>query len=380
MTHRTKPDRIALLFEYATLNGGERSMLACLDWWRCHSHAIEFCAIAPPEGRLAESLRACGVQIAPWVTVGSDGIRLPREALVDRLQGIVSDLKPDLLHANSLSMGRFTGAVAARLAIPTTAHLRDIVNVSQSALDDLNRNRLLFAVSQATRSAHVARGLDADRAVVVHNGLDLTHFCPRARTGWLHRELHLPADANLVATVGQIGLRKGQDILAQAAPLIARHRTNAHFLIVGERSSQKEESILFEQEISQQFQKHGLEGRVHFLGYRDDIPNLLGEIDLLVHPANQEPFGRVLLEASACAVPIVATDVGGTSEIIVDRVTGRLVPARDVVELASVASELLGNDETRRLLGDAAHQRAQQMFGIEHCARSTLTHWSEVLS
>lgn len=379
MTLGTKPDCIALLFEYATLNGGERSMLACLDWWLAHKLSLEFRAIAPPDGRLAECLRARGVEVVPWITTGPDGIKLPRDELVDRLQRIVLELDPDLLHANSLSMGRFTGAVAGRLPIPTTAHLRDIINVSQSALDDLNRNRLLMAVSHATRDAHVTRGLDATRVVVVHNGLDLTRFRPRPKSGWLHRELRLPSDARLIATVGQIGLRKGQNILAQAAPIIVSQQSETHFLIVGERSSQKEESVLFEQGIAQRFEEHGLKNRLHFLGYRDDIPGLLAEVDLLVHPANQEPFGRVLLEASACGVPVIATDVGGTSEIIADRVTGRLIPPRDAEALAAVVIELLSKDELRQTFGNAAHQRAQQMFGVERCARRTLDYWLELL-
>jgi len=379
MTLGTKSHRIALLFEYATLNGGERSMLACLDWWREHEPSLEFVAIAPSSGRLADALYEREIRVIPWTMVGPDGMKLPREAVTESLLQAVRDVRPALLHANSLAMGRITGAIADRLAIPTSAHLRDILKLSQSAIADLNRNRQLIAVSQATRDAHVAQGLDPGRLVVVRNGLDLRRFRPCQRTGWLHDELGLPINARLVATIGQIGLRKGQDTLAKAAPAIVHKVPDVHFLLIGERSSVKEESIQFERAIQQQFDESGLKGHLHCLGFRDEIPALLAEVQLVVHPANQEPFGRVLLEAAGCAVPVVATDVGGTAEIVVDQVTGLLVPPRDPEALAFAVTELLTSDDRRQSMSQAARQRAVDVFDVSHCAKQIVRHWRSLL-
>lgn len=375
----TKSYRIALLFEYATLNGGERSMLACLDWCQHHEPGLEFVAIAPLRGRLADALRERAIRVVPWTMSGPDGSKLPREQIAESLLLAVGETRPALLHANSLAMGRISGAVADKLSIPTSTHLRDILNLSRSAIADLNRNQRLIAVSQATRDAHVAQGLDADRTVVVRNGLDLAQFRPHQRTGWLQSELQLPGDSILIATIGQIGLRKGQDVLARAAVEIVRSVPDAHFVMVGERSSVKEESIQFERAIWQQFDDHGLGDRLHCLGYREDIPQLLAEIELVVHPANQEPYGRVLLEAAACAVPVVATNVGGTPEIVIDGSTGRLVPPRDPVALAAAVVGLLGNDELRLSMRVAARQRAINEFDVAQCAKQLVQHWSSMV-
>eukprot|EP00456_Euglypha_rotunda_P035246 TRINITY_DN2715_c0_g1_i2.p1 TRINITY_DN2715_c0_g1~~TRINITY_DN2715_c0_g1_i2.p1 ORF type:complete len:390 (+),score=92.51 TRINITY_DN2715_c0_g1_i2:277-1446(+) len=380
MTARTKPYRIAILFEYATLNGGERSMLASLDWLKQHESSLEFIAIAPEAGPLAGELRGRGIDVLPWGLSDNAGPRPTREQQELSLLGLVRQAAPDLVHANSLAMGRLTGSVAGRLTLPTTSHLRDIIHVSASAMSDLNRNRRLFAVSQATCDAHVARGMDADRVVVVRNGIDLGLFQPRPRQGWLRQELGLPDSAVLLATIGQIGLRKGQDVLAEAAPEIVQAIPDAHFLILGTRSSTKAESIEFEQAIHQRFAGHGLTPHLHCLGYRDDVAALLTEIDLLVHPANQEPYGRVLLEAAASGVSVVATDVGGTGEIVANGVTGQLVPPRDPNALVTAVIGLLQDRRLMQSMSIAARQRAVSEFEIRHSAQRLAEEWKKVLA
>ena len=390
MKPKTKSVRIALLFEYATLNGGERSMLACLDWLQRQQTDVEFVAIAPGRGRLAEALASRGIRVIPWTAAHRDPIVSTHDdqqsALNDQasLLEAVRLAEPTLLHANSLAMGRLTGRLAAQrsgpMAIPTTAHLRDILNLSRAAMSDLNCNQRLIAVSRATRDMHVARGLDASRTVVVRNGLDLELFQPRPATGWLHRELQLPSQSILIGTIGQIGLRKGQDTLAAAAPEIVRRNPDARFLLIGERSSTKAESIAFEQSIEQRFAEQGLASCLHRLGYRDDIPALMTELSLIVHPANQEPFGRVLLEAAACGIPVVATNVGGTPEIIVDGVTGRLVPSRDPAALATAVTELLQDTGQLRSMSVAARERAVGEFSIARAAGQLLEQWRAVIA
>lgn len=354
-------------------------MLACLDWIRQHDSNFEFVAIAPEIGPLAQELTRREIEVLPWFS-GSDPTtrptRLERES---QLLQLVERASPDLLHANSLSMGRLTGSIARRLMIPTSTHLRDIIHVSASAMAELNCNRRLIAVSQATVEAHVARGMERERIVVIRNGVDLAQFQPRPRQGWLRRELQLADSSLLIATIGQIGLRKGQDVLAIAAPDIIRQIPSAHFLMLGERTSTKLESIEFEQSIHRSFAEQNLTKHLHMLGYRNDVATLLPEIDLIVHPANQEPFGRVLLEAAASGVPVVATRVGGTEEIVVDGVTGILVPARDPAALADAVVGLLRDASQREAMSVAARHHAVGNFEITQCARQLVEEWRRLI-
>ena len=116
------------------------------------------------------------------------------------------------------------------------------------------------------------------------------------------------------------------------------------------------------------------------LGHRDDVVDILAEIDLLVHPANQEPFGRVLLEASAAGVPMVATNVGGTAEIIIDQATGYLVPAHDAVSLATAIIAILSDPVESQRLRENARARAMREFSIDVATNRLLGVWSDVVN
>jgi glycosyltransferase involved in cell wall biosynthesis len=367
--------RIALLFEYPTLNGGERSMIQVIE-----SIGREpFVALAPAEGRLADALAAMNVDHIPLDFGDGSGNRLTRDAQCGQLIDRIEQVSPDLLHGNSLSMGRVTGAVADRLSIPCTAHLRDIIKLSPSVVADLNRNQRLVAVSDATREFHIGQGLAAGQTDVVFNGVDSERFRPRPATRALHRELGLADSSFVFLTIGQIGLRKGHDVLAAAAPTIAARVPDAQFVIVGERNSTKAESVAFEQKLAADFRLVGLEDRLHRVGYRNDVDQLLNDADLLVHPAKQEPLGRVLLEAAAAGLPIVATAVGGTREILVDGVSARLVPPNDAMALAQAAIEVALDKVKRRGFADAARARVVCLFEAQHAATELVKFWNNVL-
>ena len=353
-----------LAFEYPSLHGGERSLLACVPRL---AERFELVALAPPTGPLADALRAAGVP-----TIGCD-VRgrgsLPR----------ATRLAPGLIHGNSLAVGRILGRDRDSLPCPVTAHLRDILNLSAKATADLARCDRLVAVSAATRDHHVARGLPADRVTVVHNGIDPAAFLGGLDRGEARRsvraELGLPPDAPLLLAVGQIGLRKGWDVLADAAAKIAADPP-PHYLCVGERWSRKAESVRFEADIFAAFERHA-PGRVHRLGTRDDVARLMLASDLLIHPARQEPFGRVLLEAAAAGLPIVATDVGGTRELLGDAFLP--VPPGDPAALAGAGARLLDEPAERGRLAAAARGRVAG-FPVAAAADGLAAVWEAVLN
>jgi glycosyltransferase involved in cell wall biosynthesis len=364
---------ILILCEYPTLNGGERSMLATLDGVRAGGFSPV--AMAPADGPLANDLAARGFELIPFQCRAADGTRIAQSRLREELAEMLRHRRPAVLHANSLAMGRLSGPVAADCRLASVAHLRDIIRLSGQAVADLNCHRRLLAVSQATREFHVAHGLDGTKTHVLYNGVDLEQFRPRPPTGYLHRELGLPADAQLIGNIGQIGLRKGQDVLLRAAARIAERSPNSHYLIVGERNSGKSESRQFESALGGAA-RGPLNGQVHFLGRRGDIPQLLTELTLLVHTARQEPLGRVLLEAAAAGVAVVATDVGGTGEIFpAESGAARLAPPDDASWLASAILELLGNRESRNRLGAAARRCAEEQFDIRKTVGKLIRHY-----
>ncbi|MEX0716446.1 MAG: glycosyltransferase, partial [Planctomycetaceae bacterium] len=174
-------------------------------------------ALAPSDGPLAIALRERGIAHVPFDVRDAAGKRRPRDEVRDDLIARVNRVAPHVLHANSLSIGRLTGSIAGDANCARVAHLRDISRQSAAAIRDLGRNDLALAVSRAARDFHIEQGLPAERVRVLHNGVDCDTFQPRPRTGALRRELGLPDDAFVILNVGQIGLRKGQNVLAAAA-------------------------------------------------------------------------------------------------------------------------------------------------------------------
>ncbi len=366
--------RIALLFEFGSLNGGEHSMLAVLE--RLHGKAFEFAAFCPAESLLQSQLEKLNIECHPVSFHNSQGQRLSREEVAEQLLPTLQASHFDLLHANSLSMSRLTGALSSQLPVPCSGHLRDIIKLSRATIRDLNQNRHLIAVSNATREFHISQGLQPEFVTVCYNGVDTDRFFPRPASGYLKKELGLALETRLCLTIGQIGLRKGQDILAKAAAILAEEGDQkTHFLIVGERYSKKQESIDFDQALTSAFEIPELEGRLHRLGYRDDIDLLMNEADLLVHPAKQEPLGRVLLEAIAGGLSIIATDVGGTSEIVQHEVSALLVPANDPNALASAIKRALDDPNLSKTMAHAARQQALASFTSDQASQRLETVW-----
>ena len=356
---------VAVAFEYPSAHGGERSLLAALPGLRVR---FEIAALAPPAGELADLLGAAGVPLTPC-DVRDAGSLLPA----------VRGLNPALVHANSLSAGRAVGRVADALPCPATAHLRDILNLSAAATRDLGRCAALVAVSAAVRDHHVARGLPAGRVRVVRNGID-----PAAFPGDLDRdaarssvreELGFPPETPLVLAVGQVGLRKGWDVLAEAAADV-RGAPPPAFVCVGERWSRKAESVRFEADAFGLMGRNA-PGRVRRLGTRRDVARLMLAADVLAHPARQEPFGRVLLEAATAGLPIVAADVGGTREMLGGAFAE--FPPGDPAGLAAALSRLL-NDPAERARFAAAAGRRVARFTVDAAARGLTDVWAAALA
>ena len=149
--------------------------------------------------------------------------------------------------------------------------------------------------------------------------------------------------------------------------------------MIGQRFSAKDESRQFEDQLHQAA-AGPLAGRVHFLSARNDVSRILNELTLLVHPARQEPLGRVLLEAAAAGVAVVATDVGGTREIFPPECEAAfLVPPGDVQAMSAAVAELLGDAARRKRLAENARRRAEDAFDLNQAVGGLLKHYEELI-
>ena len=380
----TPPQQPVLVVgEYGVLNGGERSFLTVAE--RLISCGWSYVAAVPRESPFEKALQRIGIRNVGLTTHLPDGDRLSQIELREQIAGLVVDVQPCLIHANSLSMSRIVGPLD--VGVPSVGYLRDILKLSKKATADINQNDRIVAVSNATAQWHVSQGLDADRVVTVYNGVNDQVFRPlgacadesnaevdvqRAATvQQLRAEFGLSPEDCVLLYVGQIGMRKGVRDLAEIFLQAAQQVAELKLLVVGERHSTKAEAIEYEREIHEQLAASPFGQNVKWLGRREDVMDLMRLADVLLHPARQEPLGRVLLEASASALPIITTNVGGSAEILSGpSATKNLIPVGDNVRIVQRIVDLSNDLDFRLQIGQEQRQVALQRFSITQCCQS----------
>jgi glycosyltransferase involved in cell wall biosynthesis len=176
----------------------------------------------------------------------------------------------------------------------------------------------------------------------------------------LRTELGIASTDPVIGVVGSLYPVKGHHHLLAAVPQVLRVYPQATFLIVGKGD--------LEDSLREEVMRRGLERAVRFLGYREDVPNLLSIMDIFVLPSLSEGLSLALLEAMAAGKPVVATNVGGNPELVRDGVTGFSVPPQDPDAIAGGILSLLGDERRRKIFGDNGRQRVKQYFSLEAMA------------
>ena len=174
-------------------------------------------------------------------------------------------------------------------------------------------------------------------------------------------------------------MRKGLDVTAAALSELAEAGMEFGWVVVGQRHSSKPESIEYERRLIETSKQSSLAGRVHFLGRRTDVCRIMNEATALIHAARQEPLGRVIIEAAACGLPIIATDVGGTTEIVSADQEGLVVPPNDKDQLKNAIDNFLNCADLRANLAAAARDRAVRYFDCQISANALVQLYSEML-
>jgi glycosyltransferase involved in cell wall biosynthesis len=223
----------------------------------------------------------------------------------------------------------------------------------------------------------VDTGYDARRIVVIRNGVDVHRFTPRPNAGDVRGALGVPPGAPVVGVVSRLVPLKGLERFLEAAAIVSSSFPDARFVIVGEPAPN---GTAYAARLHALARGHGLADRVIFAGRRDDIPEVLGAFTVAVMPSLSEGLSNVLLEALAARVPVVATTVGGTEEVVTNGVNGLLVPPDDAGAIAAAVRALLGHAELAARLADAGRALVTRDFSLERMARATEQLYSDLLA
>ncbi|HEV8335219.1 MAG TPA: GT4 family glycosyltransferase PelF [Candidatus Polarisedimenticolia bacterium] len=199
-----------------------------------------------------------------------------------------------------------------------------------------------------------------ERIKVIPNGVDAARFTPPLFPAAIRPELGIPPGAPLVGLIGRITAQKRVDIFLEAARRVSEKLPGARFLIVGKGELMEA--------MRRKTSQLGLDDLAIFTGGRDDVPDLLAALDLLVLCSDDEGLPNVILEAMAARKPVVATDVGACRELVAEGVTGHLVARRDSEALAAAILRVLLLPDRGRAIGEAGHRRAVGEFGVDAMA------------
>jgi glycosyltransferase involved in cell wall biosynthesis len=332
-----------------------------------------------PGTSLAPELARRGIRI--W--------RLPGRGLVDprrlgRLTRVIRRTRPDLVHSQ-LEYANILGPLAARLAgRPTVASLQNVA-VHQDKAATLKRllegvvlralaARVIVVASSAVEESSRNFHLPKHALVAIPNAIDLrrTRLPDGFDRAAKRQQLGLGARGPLICTVARLHPDKGHRFLFQAAERLTEQYPEAVFALVGRGDE--------EQELRAQASASAAAERIQFLGERSDVPEILASSDLFVLPSLNEGLSIAMLEAMAVGVPVVATDVGGASDILITGQTGWLVPSGDPTALADAIGDALSHPERARAYAERARAMVETDFSIETHARRLEALYRQVLA
>lgn len=340
-----RPLRI-LHSEAATGWGGQEQYIhRMLLAMRERGHTLE--AVCQPHAKLTERLRQEGFTVH---TLPMDGpVNYVRG--VARIRALLRAGRFDVLNTHSRRDTMLAG-VAGRLAgTPLIVRTRHLAKKPGSLLSYTVVPHRVTTASEFVRRGLTERGVPESHVAVVYPAVELP---PLTGQSSLRKELRLAPNDIVVGCVAVMRKQKGHKELIDAmAPLIAE-RPNVHLVLVGGGSP------VFE-EIQAYVKERGLSRRVHMLGMRNDVPDLLQGFDIFALATRQEASGTVFVEAGAMGVPVVGTRVDGVPEMMREGENGFLVPLDDITALTAALRRLVEDPELRQRMGNA---------GLEFCRHS----------
>jgi len=276
---------------------------------------------------------------------------------VIRLAKLIKEERISLVHSNSHSDAPY-GILACRFRkIPMISHIRDIIQQDKTGKYLLKHADRIIAVSSAAADAFKDMKDRDKKLLVINNSLDMNKF---KVTEDIRNELNISRDDMVIGIVGQISRLKGHDVFLKAASIVLKKNKNVKFLIVGEVRRERDQGLC-----EALINKLNLKENVIFTGYRDDVANLMASIDILAFPTLKESFGRSAIEAMAHAKPVVASNVGGVPEIVIDGKTGTLVPPGSPEKLADGLLELINDKKKREDMGNEGLRVVREKFDIK---------------
>lgn len=337
--------------------GQEHRILKEMVAMRDRGHHLE--AICSPRAVLFWRLQAAGFLVHPVDMIGT-------RTLISATWRILEILRQggyDVLNTHS-RLDTVRAGLAGRLAgVPLIVRTRHLARPPNSLLTYTTLPHRVITVSDHVKQQLLDKGVPDAHVCTVRTAIALPKVDIKST---LRRELELPSGSLVIGSVGHLREQKGHDTLLDAVEPLLRERPLLHVVIVGEGEP-------VHQKLQERIAAHRLWNRVHLLGRRDDIDNVLQGFDIFALATRKEALGTAYIEASACGIPVVGTHVGGVPEVVQDGRTGILVPPNDPERLRAALIRLIDDPDLRRTYGQAGFHdvRESRRFSLPLMAEAT---------
>ena len=357
------------------VGGLERNVINQVREGQALGQSVSVICLERP-GVLAEQVEASGGRLISLEK--PPGIRL---SVFRQLRAILRDLGPDIVHTHQIGTLFYAGPAVASLGrvrtkVVHTEHGREPYTTSArrrwlGRLAGLYAERFFCLTRDMAEAVTAARIIPREKVHLIHNGIDLANFHRSHDRSTVRRLLGIPDNAPVIGTVGRLTPVKEQGLLIRAFFEVSRQILAAHLVLVGD-------GPLLE-DLHAQARRLGVEDRVHFTGYQPDSAPYLQAFDVFALTSRSEGMPQSALEASVCAVPVVAPRVGGLPELIEPGRTGVLFDPGDKEALVSALVELLADSVRARDLGAAGQAKVESLYDVGRMAREYHEHFTALL-
>jgi len=316
--------------------------------------------LTPPGARIFQAARERGIPVEamPFEKKTFKGVLAMRRWLRDNACDIINTHSS----TDSWLVALAQIASARRVPVVRTRHISAPVSTAwltrwlyASASDHVVTTGEKLRVALEERLA-----LPLGHATSIPTGIDLSRFSRAAAKpgGAVRSALGIPADALVIGIAATLRSWKGHDYLLEAFTGLAGKFPSAHLLIVGDGPRR--------QHLMERIAATGLAEKIHLIGHREDIPDVLAAMDLFALPSYaNEGVPQAIMQAMAMELPVVSTTVGSIDEAVEDGITGYLIEPRNTLQLEEKLAMFLGNETLRRQMGEAGRDRAQARFSLD---------------
>jgi glycosyltransferase involved in cell wall biosynthesis len=370
--------RVLHLISSSNIGGSPKhTLLLCQELEKLGCYPL---IVSPPNGSFESEINRSGIH---WEPVDLNSVW--RVSLYQELRKIIAEHQINIIHTHELKADFIGMRLARKTGLPLITTLHNMINKGplpswkkmiyiRLTRYMAQRQHKIIAVSDAVRKNTIdALKIPAEKVVTIRNGTKIYEQNQSLDTASVRQKLGLNPQSSVIGCISRlIPEQKGLRYLLLAAKQVIQQKPESQFLIVGDGT--------FRNTLVELADQLGIKPNVSFVGWQHNIAEILASIDICAVPSLWDPLPRIVLEAMVAGKPVVASNVDGIPEAVIDGETGLLVPPADETKLAEAIVSLLINPEHAKQMGIAGRKRSIAEFSSERHAKEVFAIYCELLS